>query len=519
MATFNEFKGSRMNLSRCRREPRIIQWLHLCLSICLLFSLPKASQGQKGSDRKREFLEKYAHAYYPGRSGQIMLVPREGDFVTLNEPASLFMHGSPWSYDADIPLLFFGPSFIRKGTYAEAAAQQDIVPTLAKLLRLPLPPTVTGRAMEKALRLSASRPRAILVVVLDGMRRDYFERYQEVLPTLTRLREGGAWFSNARVNFLPTITPLGHATIGTGADPRVHGIVVNTAFDGISGKPQSPYPGMSPRTLMALTLADLWNLETDGQAVIIGQGSIFVAAAGLVGHGACLLNARATILASYSPQGAWETNSECYKLPQYLQSQKSAPLWEAAHGRWMGHDIASPEAVSRSALFPKFEADALVPMIENERVGADDLTDLLLVNLKAADFVGHRYGPDSPEMRDTLAEQDRQLARILETLDKKTGANRFVVVITADHGMPPEPQAPRKRYFNKDIVDLVHRKFDPERATLVTHFDARNNQLFVDKNRLRELGLKLSQIKEYLEAQPFIYSAYTEDEIKNVSLR
>jgi len=32
-------------------------------------------------------------AYYPGRSGQIMLVPREGDFVTLNEPASLFMHG------------------------------------------------------------------------------------------------------------------------------------------------------------------------------------------------------------------------------------------------------------------------------------------------------------------------------------------------------------------------------------------------------------------------------------------
>jgi hypothetical protein len=48
---------------------------------------------------------------------------------------------------------------------------------------------------------------------------------------------------------------------------------------------------------------------------------------------------------------------------------------------------------------------------------------------------------------------------------------------------------------------------------LVTHFDARNNQLFVDKSRLRELGLKLSQIKEYLETQPFIYAAYTEDEM------
>jgi predicted AlkP superfamily pyrophosphatase or phosphodiesterase len=121
-------------------------------------------------------------------------------------------------------------------------------------------------------------------------------------------------------------------------------------------------------------------------------------------------------------------------------------------------------------------------------------------------------------MRETLAEQDRQLARILEALEKKAGANQVVVVITSDHGMPPEPKAPQKRYFNKDIVELVHKKFDPDRAALVTHFDARNNQLFVDKSRLRELGLKLSQIKEYLEAQPFIYAAYTEDEIKSVFL-
>ena len=110
-----------MNLSSGRRGPRIINWLHLCLSICLLVSLPEAGQAQQAPDRKRQFLEMYARAYYPGRNGQIMLVPREGDFVTLNEPASLFMHGSPWNYDANIPLLFFGPPFIRRGTYADAA--------------------------------------------------------------------------------------------------------------------------------------------------------------------------------------------------------------------------------------------------------------------------------------------------------------------------------------------------------------------------------------------------------------
>jgi DNA-binding transcriptional MerR regulator len=42
--------------------------------------------------------------------------------------------------------------------------------------------------------------------------------------------------------------------------------------------------------------------------------------------------------------------------------------------------------------------------------------------------------------------------------------------------------------------------------------------LFFDKGRLRELGVKLSQIKDYLEAQPFIYAAYTEDEVKNAAV-
>jgi predicted AlkP superfamily pyrophosphatase or phosphodiesterase len=339
------------------------------------------------------------------------------------------------------------------------------------------------------------------------------------LPTLTRLRQEGAWFSNAHVNYLPTATSIAHATIGTGTDPRVHGIVVNFAFDRISGQPQDPYPGMSPRNLMALSLADLWNLETEGQAVIISQGSIFYAAAGLAGHGACLFNGRPTILASYNrATGGWETNPECYKLPEYLKTQNSRRLWDGTDGQWMGHDVTNPDAVSRSGLFTKFEADALVAMIENEPVGADDVPDLLLINLKAPDFVGHQFGPDSPELRETLAELDHQLARILEMLEKKVGPNRYVAVFTADHGMPSEPKSPQKRHLSQEIVELIHKKFDPDRAALISHYESSNNQLFVDKNRLRELGLKLSQIKDFLEAQPFIYAVYTEDEVKKAPL-
>ena len=51
------------------------------------------------------------------------------------------------------------------------------------------------------------------------------------------------------------------------------------------------------------------------------------------------------------------------------------------------------------ALFPAFEADAMTAMIEREAVGEDIVADLILLNYKGADFVVHKYGPDSNELR------------------------------------------------------------------------------------------------------------------------
>jgi hypothetical protein len=39
---------------------------------------------------------------------------------------------------------------------------------------------------------------------------------------------------------------------------------------------------------MALTLADAWNIRTNGRAVIVGQGSAPRAAIPLAGYGGCL---------------------------------------------------------------------------------------------------------------------------------------------------------------------------------------------------------------------------------------
>jgi hypothetical protein len=495
---------------------RIRITLALALLLVSAGAAENAPQDRDGKPDRRRALEMFARAYYPGRSGQIMIVPREGSIiVSRRDPATRFMHGSPWPYDTRIPLLFYGPPYIRPGVYPRSARQQDLMPTVARVLNLPVPPTVTGRALVEALGTAATPPRIVVVAMLDAMRLDYFDAHAALMPTLDRLRRTGAWFANANVDYLPTITGLGHATVSTGADPRYHGTTGNSMFDRAAHKAQDTFAGNSPRDLMALTLADAWNLHTGGGAVIVAQGSSTPAAVGLAGHGACLFGARPVRMASYSRQsGGWTSNDACYLLPEYVKSRNAREIWEAAGGTWMGHDIAKPDPVRRTSLFARFEMDTLLSMIEGEGVGADEVADLVLVNFKTPDYVAHQYGPDSPELRETLAELDRQVARLLETVERKA-SGRWLIAVTADHGMPGEPSGKALRVYTEDVLKVVHDRFDPE-GKLVVHYEPENNQLAVDLNRLAEVKCTLGDIARLLEQQPFIFAAFTEDEVRRI---
>jgi Uncharacterized proteins of the AP superfamily len=161
-----------------------------------------------------------------------------------------------------------------------------------------MPPTATGHVLP-VLRPGFARPRVVIVVVLDGMRRDYFDRYADVMPTLSALRRRAAWFSQAHMNVLPTNTAVGHSTIATGTDPSIHGVTGNNIYDRLHRRRQDFFAGTMPQALMALTLADVWQLATSGRAIVLAQGSIDRAATPLAGHGACQPNGAPVVLVSY----------------------------------------------------------------------------------------------------------------------------------------------------------------------------------------------------------------------------
>jgi Type I phosphodiesterase / nucleotide pyrophosphatase len=472
-------------------------------------AMPSNAQGTQ-----QRFLDMFARSYFPGRTGQLLVVPREGDFITRPDPDVPFMHGSPWTYDVSIPLMFAGPG-VKAGTYSMPAAQQDVAPTLAAALGVHMPPTSTGHALP-VLKTGVAPPRVVVLIVLDGMRRDYFDRYATLMPTLTALRQRGAWFTQAQLNILPSNTAVGHSTIATGTNPSVHGVTGNNVYDRIGHVRHEIFAGADPGDLMALTLADVWQFATSGRAIILAQGSIDRAAIPLAGHGACQMNGVPTVLASYDQRtGNWSANPRCYRLPAYLKDLNSSALW-AGDAEWMHHKIDTPAAVRYSALFPAFEADAMVAMIEHEPIGEDGISDLILLNYKAADFVGHKYGPDSQELRVTLGEMDRHLAQILGALEKKVG-NDYLLAVTADHGMPSEPSSAERRHFAPSIVDLLNNKFDPEGKQLVTAFEPENLQIYIDEERLSKLGLTLPDLAGFLRSQPFLFCAFTNEEVRQAA--
>ena len=82
-------------------------------------------------------------------------------------------------------------------------------------------------------RETASRRSPLVVVlVVDQMRAQYLDDYGDRFTAgLKRIMNEGAWFRRAAYPYLNTITCAGHSTIGTGALPYRHGMILNAWWD------------------------------------------------------------------------------------------------------------------------------------------------------------------------------------------------------------------------------------------------------------------------------------------------
>ena len=98
--------------------------------------------------------------------------------------------------------------------------------------------------------------------------------------------------------------------------------------------------------------------------------------------------------------------------------------------------------------------------LKGEQLGQRGVTDLLTVSFSSNDYVGHRTGPDAPEVRDMAIRTDQLLAKLFRQIDETVGMKNTVVVLSADHGVASAPAQDTTDkmpggYLHADLEDAV----------------------------------------------------------------
>jgi len=332
----------------------------------------------------------------------------------------------------------------------------------------------------------------VLLIVVDQFRYDYLERFGDLFVAngFRRLMRDGASWTQSNYDHMPTYTAPGHGTMMTGAYPAESGIIGNEWLDRASGKRITSVTdesvkvlgggpsevGSSPSRLMASTVGDELRLATSDRAKVIGisvKDRSAILPAGRHANAAYWFSTTTGNMESstyyFTQLPAWVNTFNAARpadkyfgakwerlLPEkeYLRrAGPDSPPWETVSAR--GDTNAFPHVVTGGAPGPgtdfywaldysPFTNELLESFAEqaitNEQLGQDDDTDVLTLSFSANDYIGHRYGPYSQELMDSVLRVDRDIAKLLDFVDARVGLSNTLIAFTADHGVAPIPE-------------------------------------------------------------------------------
>ena len=99
---------------------------------------------ESGSLSAAPFFAASRRSWHPDVSGEVQFTLKPNWMFTSN---SITTHGSPHDYDTHVPILFWGPSWVRPGRVDTGVEVVDIAPTLARLLGVAAPTGSEGKPL------------------------------------------------------------------------------------------------------------------------------------------------------------------------------------------------------------------------------------------------------------------------------------------------------------------------------------------------------------------------------------
>jgi predicted AlkP superfamily pyrophosphatase or phosphodiesterase len=336
----------------------------------------------------------------------------------------------------------------------------------------------------------ASPPALIVFITVDQLRGDLLDHYGPVFTGgFRRLLTEGRVYVNATHDHARTVTATGHAALSTGVHPSRHGIVGNAWYERSGGERWvqmsnvgdstvrtvgATLPGVSPRNLMSTGLAD-WMVTADPASLVASvsakdRGAI-LPAAHVKGHVYWFEPAGGFVTSTYyrdaNPEWVVRFNNDV--VTRYMTdtiwafTAPASSVWlsspdTAAHEsdgthtyfphplseRTTNRDTNTLRAwMERTPLADAATIDFAEVMVTELGLGRDGAVDLLAVSVSQMDAVGHEYGPFSREQLDNIYRLDRRLGAFFDFLDGTVGRDRYIVGLSADHGVMTPPEDPR----------------------------------------------------------------------------
>jgi hypothetical protein len=325
----------------------------------------------------------------------------------------------------------------------------------------------------------------VVMIVVDQLPSWAFARDRTLFEGgFARLLAGGGYVHAGVIPYANPFTAPGHAAIGTGATPSVHGVIGNSWYRRAEGRDRdAEYDGDAPPFVVGpsqggeLSVDDGASghaLHTDGvaDALRAARPQARSIAIGLKSRAAAFVAGRKPDLAIwYEAAAGGMTTSKAYarEAPTWLVALAAAKpasrffgaTWDARDpallarvtgitddapgegnvhglGTTFPHALGKSDAPGRAFLHTPFADevvfDTAVAAIDALQLGADGVPDLLAISFDGRDYAGHLWGPDSWEALELTLRLDDRLALLFDVLDQKVGKGAWAAVLTSDHG-------------------------------------------------------------------------------------
>ncbi len=325
-----------------------------------------------------------------------------------------------------------------------------------------------------------NNPKVVVGIVVENMRPDYIQRFWNKFGEngFKKLYTQGAVCTNVHLIQHIQNYATGTATLFSGVNPSIHGIIDKTWFDRLKNSEvectaddnyftvgaDTKEGNASPVNLMATTVTDNLKIFTQGKSKVFSAAinrETAIYAAGHAADAAYWFDVKSGRMISSSfyistfPDWVRLFNSENYAemysyrtwttlLPEatYTESVRDDYLFERGYfGEFNTFPHSINKYLKRTGDFRPFKTtpsanlmikDFALQLFANEDIGTDENTDFVTIAFSSMDYENGSFGPASLEMEDTYLYMDKYIGELIDSTEARFGKENVLFFLVGN---------------------------------------------------------------------------------------